>query len=225
LYEVFLRFKKRKMNKFCSSFFCEKFAVIDSQRTQILSLFSNKSMNGLSTKAEKQIFYKTALLPCGQLYQGFTLIELLVAIVIVGVLSTVALPSFLTQVSKARGSEAKSNLGSINRAQQSYRFDNGSFAPDIDTLNTSGMQVSGNHYNYSMVGSINVATTQATPRSNDLKAYAAGLAQGSDYSYAQVICESLQSVGVSGSSNNTATVSVSAGPPANANCAVGNRIQ
>jgi type IV pilus assembly protein PilA len=147
----------------------------------------------------------------------------LVAIVIVGVLAAIALPSFLTQVSKARGAEAKSNLGSINRAQQSYRFDNGTFAPDITTLNTAGMRVSGNYYLYSVTGSTGVATTQATPNSNDLKAYAGGVAQGSDYSFSQVICESLQSVGAA--SNNTATVNVNSSPSANASCATGNRIQ
>ena len=155
--------------------------------------------------------------------QGFTLIELLVAIIIVGVLTTVALPSFLSQVGKARGSEAKSNLGSINRAQQSYRFDNATFAPDLSTLNTSGMQVSGNYYQYSVTGSAGIATAQANPYSNDLRAYASGVAQSSDYSYAQVICESAQSIGTS--SNNTASVNVSAGPPASANCATGTRIQ
>jgi type IV pilus assembly protein PilA len=181
-------------------------------------------MNSSRARARKQLFYKEVLLPHQQPDQGFTLIELLVAIVIVGVLSTIALPSFLTQVAKARGAEAKSNLGSINRAQQSYRFDNATFAPDLSTLNTAGMQVSGNSYVYTVTGSTGVASAQATPRSsNDLKAYAAGVAQGSDYSLSQVICESLQSVGTA--SNNTATVNVTAGPPALANCDTGNRIQ
>jgi type IV pilus assembly protein PilA len=178
-------------------------------------------MNSSRARARKQLFYKEVLLSHQQPDQGFTLIELLVAIVIVGVLSTIALPSFLTQVAKARGAEAKSNLGSINRAQQSYRFDNGTFAPDLNALNTSGMQVSGNYYVYSVTGSTGVATAQATPNSNDLKAYAAGVAQGSDYSLSQVICESLQSLGTA--SNNTASVTITAGPPANATCSTGSK--
>ncbi|PSP17687.1 MAG: hypothetical protein BRC52_13230, partial [Cyanobacteria bacterium SW_5_48_44] len=49
---------------------------------------------------------------------GFTLIELLVVIIIVGVLSAIALPTFLDQAGKARESEAKTNLGALNRGQQ-----------------------------------------------------------------------------------------------------------
>ena len=39
------------------------------------------------------------------LQQGFTLVELMIVIVIVGVLSAVALPNFLSQTSKAKGTE------------------------------------------------------------------------------------------------------------------------
>ena len=42
------------------------------------------------------------------LEKGFTLVELMIVIVIVGILSAVALPNFLSQTSKAKATEAKS---------------------------------------------------------------------------------------------------------------------
>ena len=47
------------------------------------------------------------------LQQGFTLVELMIVIVIIGVLSAVALPNFLSQTNKAKATECTTKLGSI----------------------------------------------------------------------------------------------------------------
>ncbi|MBD2293494.1 type IV pilin-like G/H family protein [Anabaena sphaerica FACHB-251] len=52
--------------------------------------------------------------------QGITLVEILVIITIIGILSAIAIPSFICRSPRAIVSEAKSYLSAMNRAQQSY---------------------------------------------------------------------------------------------------------
>jgi prepilin-type N-terminal cleavage/methylation domain-containing protein len=66
--------------------------------------------------------------------QGFTLIELLVVIIIIGILSAIALPSFLNQAKKARQSEAKTYIGSMNRGQQAFYTENDAFTSSVDAM-------------------------------------------------------------------------------------------
>jgi prepilin-type N-terminal cleavage/methylation domain-containing protein len=78
---------------------------------------------------------------------GFTLIELLVVIIIIGILSAIALPSFLNQANKAKQSEAKQNVGSMNRAQQAYYLENTEFGSTVQLLGL-GIQTQTINYSY-----------------------------------------------------------------------------
>jgi type IV pilus assembly protein PilA len=108
--------------------------------------------------------------------EGFTLIELLVVIIIIGILSAIALPSFLNQANKAKQSESKQYVGSLVRSQQAYFLENSEFAKTIDDL---GGVVKGSTANYdynvsqSGTGTSQVALATGTPKANRaaLKSY------------------------------------------------------
>ena len=111
---------------------------------------------------------------------GFTLIELLVVIIIIGILSAIALPSFLNQANKAKQSEAKTYVGSANRAQQAYYLENGEFVTDVANFGQLGLgiETSTANYLYDLAAQDAGVLTQAQPSdgtaydpTSSLKAY------------------------------------------------------
>ncbi|MFM6267396.1 MAG: type IV pilin-like G/H family protein, partial [Dolichospermum sp.] len=55
-------------------------------------------------------------------------------IIIIGILSAIALPSFLSQAAKSKQTEAKTFVGAVNRAQQAHRMENIAFSSDLASL-------------------------------------------------------------------------------------------
>ena len=113
--------------------------------------------------------------------EGFTLVELLVGIVIVVLLAAVALPSYLNQTQKARFAEAKSYVLNMNRLQQAYYMEKGSFTDDIRRLSLG--HTSSSSYSYIiLVGDINgnasppqidrIVTNVAKPHTSNIQTFA-----------------------------------------------------
>jgi prepilin-type N-terminal cleavage/methylation domain-containing protein len=58
---------------------------------------------------------------------GFTLVELLIVVGIIGLLSAIAIPNFISYQARSRRSEAYVNLGAVARLQSGYHAEQGEF--------------------------------------------------------------------------------------------------
>lgn len=66
--------------------------------------------------------------------RGFNLVELMIVVVIVAILTSIALPSYFSQIQKSRRSEAKSALTQIATMQEQFRTEQNRFTTDLTDL-------------------------------------------------------------------------------------------
>ena len=78
--------------------------------------------------------------------EGFTLVELMIVVAIIGVLTSVAIPSFMDYQARSRRSEAFANLSAVARVQKTYQATNGEYYdsgplpwPDYTTVTPTGL--------------------------------------------------------------------------------------
>ncbi len=64
---------------------------------------------------------------------GFTLIELMIAVVVIGILAAIAYPSYQDYIYRARRSDAKAGLLSLQQAQEKFRANCIEYADNIVT--------------------------------------------------------------------------------------------
>ena len=76
-----------------------------------------------------------------KLRQGFTLIEILIVVVIIGILATVAIPTYFSYVEKAYASDAKTQIKNILMNADIYRQEQGSYPDDITEMENGYLDI------------------------------------------------------------------------------------
>jgi type IV pilus assembly protein PilE len=94
--------------------------------------------------------------------KGMTLIELMIAVAIIGIIASIAIPSYQTQILAARRGDGITQLLQLQMQQESYRLENNSYAISAQL----GLPVS-DYYTFTSSGvSATAYTLTATAKSS-----------------------------------------------------------
>ena len=70
--------------------------------------------------------------------KGFTLVEILIVVVIIGILATVAIPTYFKYVERGYASDAKVQIKNILQNAELYRQETGQWPTDVETMMDEG---------------------------------------------------------------------------------------
>ena len=73
-----------------------------------------------------------------RILEGFTLVEILIVVVIIGILATVAIPTYFKYVERGYGSDAKVQIKNILQNAELYRQETGGWPTDVETMIAEG---------------------------------------------------------------------------------------
>ena len=117
------------------------------------------------------------------------LIKLYGLIFLLGLLTAIVLPSFLLQANKAKQSEAKHYIASMNKGQQDYYAEMAEFSNKISDLGLEIKSETENYsYNISKVNYSRYVISTATAKNEQLKSYS-GIVYLDDNTTTSMICE------------------------------------
>jgi type IV pilus assembly protein PilE len=108
-----------------------------------------------------------------QSVKGFTIVEVAVGLAMVGILSAVAIPSYLEYSKRGRRADAVASLTQLQLAQERWRANNNSYTTDLVALGV-GTSSSAGHYALAIVASsadgfTATATATSAPAAQDTR--------------------------------------------------------
>ncbi len=116
----------------------------------------------------------------------------LVLLMCIGLMTAIALPSFLAMANKAKQSEAKQYVGSMNRVQQAKFAENGIFSTSVDNLGL-GIKTETNNYKYSVRATKQAAFNYGVSKHKIEKSYVGGVflfGAGEAKTTSSILCKS-----------------------------------
>ena len=101
---------------------------------------------------------------------GFTLIELMIVVVVIGILTTLAVPAYFDYVRKARRADGKAALMRIQLQQEKWRAGHTEYSSDLAALKAGTTSTDG-HYTLAVSGAsatgYTATATAGTRQSSD----------------------------------------------------------